>query len=180
MKLVLKNVRLAFAEIFAAKAVNGEGEPAYSASFLIDPKDKQIAAIEKMIEEVGKEKWAAKWPAVKKELTAKDKLCLHDGDTKTQYAGFEGMMFVSARNKKRTDVRDRDKTPLTAEDGKPYSGCYVNAVVDVWAQDNAYGKRVNASLLGVQFVKDGEAFSGGATATDDDYEELGDDADSMV
>lgn len=36
-------------------------------------------------------------------------------------------------------------------------------MVEFWAQDNNYGKRVNATLLGVQFVRDGAAFAGGTT-----------------
>lgn len=31
-------------------------------------------------------------------------------------------------------------------DGLVYSGCYVNARIELWAQDNANGKRVNAKL----------------------------------
>ncbi len=34
----------------------------------------------------------------------------------------------------------------------------VHAVVRLWAQDNAFGKRINAQLQGVQFASDGEAF----------------------
>ncbi|MDC6416640.1 DUF2815 family protein [Xylella fastidiosa subsp. multiplex] len=36
MKLTLKNVRLAFPVLFEPKKVNGEGEAAFSACFLID------------------------------------------------------------------------------------------------------------------------------------------------
>ena len=32
------------------------------------------------------------------------------------------------------------------------------ASIDLWAQDNKYGKRINASLTHVQFVKDGDQF----------------------
>jgi hypothetical protein len=31
----------------------------------------------------------------------------------------------------------------------------------VWAQDNQYGKRINAALRAVQFVKDGAPFGEG-------------------
>jgi hypothetical protein len=44
--------------------------------------------------------------------------------------------------------------------------------VEVWAQDNQHGKRINASLLGVQFVRDGEKLAGGSTATADDFEAI--------
>ncbi len=60
-----------------------------------------------------------------------------------------------------------------AADGKPYSGCYVNGIVDIWAQDNGFGRRLNATLKGVQFVKDGDAFSGGTAVSADAFDDLG-------
>ena len=173
MKLHLQNVRLAFPVLWEAKSVNGEGEPAFSASFLMAPDHPAVKLINDAVETVGKEKFGAKWAAVKKELVAKDRLPIHDGDNKASYAGFEGMMYVSARNKVRPGVFDRDKTPLQPSDGRPYAGSFVNASVEIYVQDNAYGKRVNASLRGVQFLKDGEAFAGGGSASADEFEDLG-------
>ena len=49
----------------------------------------------------------------------------------------------------------------------------------VW-QDNAYGKRVNASLRGVQFAGDGEAFGGGRPAEVDEFEDISDDRMAIV
>lgn len=179
MKIKLDNVRLAFPQLFEAKTVNGEGEPAFSASFLMGPDHPAVMALNAAMDKVGSEKWGAKWPNVKKEIVTKDRLALHDGDTKADYAGFAGMMFVSARNKSRPLVIDRDKSPLTAADGRPYAGCYVNASIELWAQDNNYGKRINASLRGVQFFKDGDAFAGGGAASDDEFDSV-ESADDLV
>jgi hypothetical protein len=88
------------------------------------------------------------------------------------------MVYVSARNKARPVVIDKDKSPLTQADGKPYAGCYVNVSLDVWAQSNQYGKRINAKLLAVQFDKDGDAFSGGEGYSDDDFGDEGGDESS--
>lgn len=182
MKVMLKNVRLAFPVLFEAKTVNGEGDPAFSASFLFGSDHPQVAELQKAMDTVGKEKWGAKWPAVKKEMELKAKTLIQDGDAKSDYAGFEGQLYVNARNKVRPNILDRDKTPLIAADGKPYAGCYVNASIELWAQDNKYGKRVNASLRGVQFLKDGDSFSGGGTASEDEFDEIEDgaDADDLV
>ncbi len=182
MKIALKNVRLAFPVLFEAKTVNGEGEPAFSASFLLSTNHPQIAEIRKAVDAVGKEKWGQKWDSVKKEIELKAKGLLQDGDAKADYAGFEGNLFVNARNKVRPLVIDRDKTPLIAADGKPYAGCFVNASIELWAQDNKYGKRINASLRGVQFLKDGDAFTGGGTASEDDFDDIeeGAEADDLV
>lgn len=176
MKLKLSNVRLAFPALFEAKTVNGEGKPAFSASFIIDPKDAQIKAINAGIDEVAKAKWGAKADAVLKSMRATDKVCLHDGDLKEQYEGYAGNLYVSTRSPTRPLVINTDKSPLTEQDGMPYAGCYVNASIELWAQDNNYGKRVNASLRGVQFVKDGDAFAGGGAANEDEFDDIADGA----
>lgn len=182
MKIKLANVRLSFPHLFTAQANQDGGQAKFNAAFLI-PKDAPvIKEIEKAMAEVAKEKWGAKADAVLKQLRASDKLALHDGDAKSQYAGYEGCMFVNASNASRPLVLDRDKSVLTEEDGKPYSGCYVNATIEIWAQDNSYGKRINAGLGGVQFAKDGDRFGGGTSADESDFDELEDgaEADDLV
>lgn len=178
MKHTVNEVRIAFPNIFTPKA-NEQGKEQFSAAFLFPPEHKCMTGLDAAIEEVGKAKWGAKWPAVKKELTAGGKLLVHNGDSKASLAGYEGNLFFNAYNTVRPTVVDRDRTPLTAQDGKPYSGSYVNVIIDIWAQDNSYGKRINAQLQGVQFVRDGEAFSGGGTSADaSDFEEIADGADA--
>jgi hypothetical protein len=172
MKIKLNAVRLSFPQLFEAKTVNGEGKPAFSAAFLISPKDPQIAMINTAITTVAAEKWGAKADAILKTIRAADKTCLHSGDLKSNYDGFEGMMYISARNPLKPSVVDTNRSPLVAEDGRPYAGCYVNAVLELWTQDNNYGKRVNATLMGVQFYKDGESFVGGGVADADDFDDL--------
>jgi len=182
MKIKLSNVRLAFPVLFEAKTVNGEGKPAFSASFLIDPADPQTKVLNDAIEQVAKEKWGAKADAILKQMRAQDKVCLHDGDLKSNYDGFPGNLYVSSRSATRPLVIDKDKTPLSEQDGRPYAGCYVNASVELWPQDNNYGKRVNASLRGVQFYRDGDAFAGGGAASEDEFDDIaeGADADALV
>jgi hypothetical protein len=107
-----------------------------------------------------------------KQLKAADRLPVHSGDAKASSAGYAGNYYLNSGNLIRPLVLDSNKAPLTAADGKPYSGCYVNAMIEVWAQDNQHGKRVNASLLGVQFVRDGERLAGGSVATADDFEPI--------
>ena len=86
------------------------------------------------------------------------------------------MVAVSAKSKTRPLVIDTDKTPLAEEDGKPYVGCYVNAIIEFFGYDNS-GKGVSATLKGVQFVRDGDAFSAVAPASEDDFDDLSDGAD---
>jgi hypothetical protein len=139
---------------------------------LIDPADPQIKVINNAINATATEKWGAKAPALLTQMRAADKVALHNGDLKASYDGFAGNLFVSARNPVRPTVVDKDKTPLVEAEGKPYAGCYVHCVLELWAQDNQYGKRVNATLMGVQFAADGDSFTGGGVASDDDFDDI--------
>jgi hypothetical protein len=44
---------------------------------------------------------------------------------------------------------------------KMYGGCYVNAAVKPWVQDNQYGRGVRCELVALQFSKDGTPFGDG-------------------
>lgn len=171
-KVRIENVRLTFPVLFDAKQVNGQGDPKFSAAFLIPKDHPQMGDIKAAIKTAAGEKWATKADEVLKALFAGDRLALHDGDAKSDYDGYAGNYFVNASNKIRPLVVDGNRAPLQAADGKPYSGCYVTAILEFWAQDNQFGKRVNASLLGVQFVKDGDRLAGGGVAAADDFEAI--------
>ena len=176
MKQAITKARLAFPAIFKAESVMG-GDPRFSAVFIIDPEKQAdlVKDIQATISKVAEEKWGAKASATLKQIMAKGNLFFRDGADKPDYDGFEGMMYISAasRPNQRPLVLDGNKTPLTEEDGKPYGGCYVNASIEVWAQDNNFGKRINAQLRGVQFVADGEAFGGGGSpASADEFPEI--------
>jgi hypothetical protein len=175
--VTLSNVRIAFPQLFVATQVNGQGKAAFSASFLMPPGHPDIAKVKEAITRAAREKWGDEASVTLQALVAKDAICLHNGDHKSNLEGYAGNMFVSARGYSRPLVINADKTPLTETDGKPYSGCYVNAQVSIWAQQNKFGKRVNAQLRGVQFLRDGEAFSGGGVAQADDFEAVDGSAD---
>ena len=174
MKVVLNSVRLSFPHLFTPQAGTDGGEPKYNCTAIVEPGSPNARALAKAVEAVAKEKWADKANATLATLRKTDKVCYREEPKANQsgdvYSGFEDMHWVSASDKTRPTVVDRDKSPLTAADGRPYGGCYVNLILDVWAQDNSYGKRVNCSLKGVQFVKNGDAFSGGAPASADEFD----------
>ncbi len=172
MKVHLKDVRISFANIFDAKQVQGQGDAKFSASFIMAKNHPSKDEVVKAITAAANEKWGAKADDVLKALKAGDKLCLHDGDAKPDNDGYVGNLFINASNKTRPLVIGPQREPLVAADGKPYSGCYVNAILEIWPQDNQFGKRVNASLLGVQFLRDGERLAGGGIAAADDFEAI--------
>ncbi len=184
MKVKLENVRLSFPDLFEAVQYQGQGPFNYRAQFLMEPNSKEKKAVEVAIAAVAKEKWGAKSLAVLESIKSNpQKFCFIDGNTKT-YDGYAGMFALSATrevSKGRPLVINRDKTPLTQVDGKPYAGCYVNATVEIWAQDNNYGKAIRAQLLGVQFDRDGDAFGGGSSASSpEEFEDLSVGTDDLV
>lgn len=173
-RIMLNNARLAFPNLWEPTTVAGEGKPRYGAALLIPLDHPQMATIKAKIEAVAKDKWKDKAAAALAGLYKTDKVALHDGDTKPQYDGFAGMMFVSANSQETAPptVVDQARNPLGPKSGKPYAGCYVNASLEFWAQDNQYGKRINCTLRGVQFYKDGDSFSAGRPADADEFEEV--------
>jgi len=178
----LKNVRLSFPDLFVPTAFEAGQQEKYGATFLIPKDDPQIKELETTILKVANEKWGAKGKATYDALKANpNKCCYQDGELK-EYDGYAGCMSISAKNTTKPSVIDRDTSPLSAGDGKPYSGCYVDASLDIWAQDNSWGKGIRATLRWVQFRADGAAFSGAAPASPDEFESIADgaDAESLV
>lgn len=174
MKIRLENVRSAFPVFFTPRAADPAkpNDLSFSGAFIFGPDHPARKAVSDGCVALANETWGTKAPDILKGLVANDRLAIHKGDTKAQYEGYAGNYFINTRNKARPTVLDRNKSPLVEADGKPYAGCFVNVVVELWAQDNKYGKRINASLMGVQFFADGDAFSGGGVADADDFESL--------
>ncbi len=165
-KIKLNNVRLSFPSLFQKAVFEGK-EGKYEATFLLSKEDVKT---KKVIDDA-----IAKAIAEAKVKVPSGNYCIKDGDdtfAEKEYDGYEGCWSIKAANSKRPTVIDRDKTPLTAEDEKLYAGCYVNAVIDIWIQNNNYGKRVNANLYGVQFLEDGESFGAGPVDVSDDFDDL--------
>lgn len=179
-RILLKNVRLAFASgLFEASVIPGapaDAKPKYNCGLILPPDHPQLADLRAKQEAVAAEKWKDKAKAQLAALATQDKLALHNGDAKPNYTGYPGNFFLSPSSFEHlppTLLGGPDgRTVLSPADARKlfYSGCYVNAQVDLWAQDNNYGKRINAQLRGVQFAGDGEAFGAGSTASADEFE----------
>lgn len=168
-KIKMQAVRLSFPSLFNTAKFGGEDTGKYEATFVLDKVEhaEVIAGIKAQIERLMKEELKSKVPS--------DKLCLKDGDEMGR-PEFEGKYTIKASTKKRPLVINRDKSPITESDNVIYAGCYVNAIVSLWAQDNKFGKRINAQLDGVQFCRDGEPFGDGGVSVNE-FDAFGGDAD---
>lgn len=139
-------------------------KPVFKSDFLMAPTHSDLATVVATIEKVGSEcqwKGGLAWAQVKEVLKANNAICLKKGDLALGQDEYKGLLYVKGSNKTRFTVLDGDKKPLVAADGRPYSGCIVNAIVDIWAQDNDWGRRINCTITGIQFVEHGAAFGGG-------------------
>ena len=174
--LMLKNVRISYPELFKKVAFK-DGTPKFSGTFLLEAGSEQEKAVKAEIMRVAKEKFDDKAEALIKKAQKTDRRLLKDGNDKTNddgdiAEGYADMLYIKGSNKGAVRVVNRDRSDLTEEDGAIYSGCYVNAQLDIWAQDNDWGKFINCKLLAVQFWADGEKLGGdgGESADIDAFE----------
>ena len=151
--IVLEHVRLSFPNLFEPNSYKGQGDPKFSANFLMDLDDnkEQIEDVKKIITSTVKTKWA--------QTPKKLQMCFHPGEEKA-YDGYENVMYVSAKNKKRPQIADQEGHSIVLEDDKVFAGCYVDAVVDFYARDDKYGQGVGCNLVAVIFNESGERFGG--------------------
>lgn len=172
-KLQLPNVRLSFPSLFRKAVFEGE-ETKYEATFLIH-KDSQKDLMKKVAAYTNEFLRAKFGQDIPKGLK---KTFLSDGDEK-EYEGYADHWALKATNNSRVPVFDSNangKAPLTEDDNVIYAGCYVNALVGLWYSNHQKGgKQLLANLYGVQFLRDGEPFSGSRVASQDEFDEFDDD-----
>lgn len=169
-KFQLKNVRLSFPSLFNRAEFDGVATK-FEATFLIDKNSQAeiVDTVNAKIDAFLSDKFPKGAPkSIKRTVFT-------DGDTK-DYDGYENQMAFKGSNTKRPTVINRDKSPITEDDEILYAGCYVNAIVDLWYSDHPKGgKQILGNVLGVQFVKDGEAFGADTAASVDEFDSLEDD-----
>lgn len=167
-QIVLPEVRLSFPALFTPTSFEEGQEKKFQARFIFDntAHGAVLDKLEALIERAALDYW-------KKKTSFKS--CLRDGNEKPELEGYgDGTSFLSANSKTRPPLVDRRKNAITEEANSPfYAGCYVNAVISLWVQDNKFGKRVNANLGALQFVRDGESFGAGKVDTDKAFGDLG-------
>lgn len=170
--------RVRFSHLYCFEAYVGKPtpqmpnpKPVYKSDFLMAPTHPDVLKIAAEIEKVGAAcqwKGGLTWAEVKPVLKANNTICLKDGNLALGQDEYKGMIYLKGSNKSRFTILDGDKTPLTAADGRPYSGSIGNAIVDIWAQDNSYGRRINCTITGIQHVEHAASFGGGAKAASPD------------
>jgi hypothetical protein len=185
---MLKKIQIGFPALDVPQSF-GEGEPAFGAKFVVKPNSEHHKAIQAAMLQVAEDQWKDKAESVLKMLTEDGKVCFvekvyRSKKTGEPYNGFAGAHYLSARNAKtRPTVFDRtaqEVNDLGEIKRLIHSGAIVNAKVDIWAQDNKWGRRINCSLGGVMFAEAGENFGGGGSvASANDFAEFAIDASDL-
>lgn len=146
-RITLKNVRIAYPHLFTKNSFQGQ-ETGYDSLFLIPKSDnEQFVKIKSLIEQL-QVNLKAKVPH--------DKVCFKDGDLQEKDYSKGHWVLKSSSKKDKPVVLDAFKKECDEQNSPIYNGCFVNASLDFWLQDNQYGKRINSNLYAVMFAGDGE------------------------
>jgi hypothetical protein len=172
--ILVRNVRLSYPHLFTKWGMNEGDKKKYSAKFFLD-KATHAADIKGLGQHL-----AAMMQEAFKGRIPNDKLFLRDGKDSGKEDQAD-QWVIAASEDRAPDVINRDKSRVNEDDDIVYAGCYVNVLIRPWVQKNKFGKRINANLLAVQFVKDGERFSGiERPDTDEAFGDISEDFDDQA
>lgn len=179
-KLILKNVRFSYANVFTPKAITEGADLKYSVSALIDKNHPQLAEIKEAIskaiaEGVDRQVFTAKEGEAFKagQFPSNFKNPLRDGDKdKPGNEEYKGMYFIAANSKDKPTILSTERDEFTKKllelsEADFYSGCYGNISLNLYAFKKAGNIGIGAGLNGCQKTKDGERLSGGSSAWED-------------
>lgn len=179
IKMIITNARLWVCKVFEAESYEG-GPKRYTAVVLFDDAE-QIKQIRAAVQQAAKSAWGKEAETILEEIAHNtNKNCF----VKSKMEDFEGYMKLSAHRKETKGTphvcgRGGYNDVITPESGRIYSGCYVNVSLEMYCQTGKHAG-LRSSLLGLQVVADGPAFSGGTQkASEDDFEDLGDDGQNL-
>lgn len=173
--IYLQNVRLSFPKLVEASSNKDFPDAAkkFSCDLIVSPTSPDYTKVRNEISKVAGEKWKDHASAVLSMIQADRRLRFYgngaekiNGKTFKVYDGYEGNAYFTVSS-------NEDRPPqIIRPDGsvcdnpmerqvlarKLYGGCYVNAAIRPWTQDNAFGKGMRCELVAVQFAADGEPF----------------------
>lgn len=185
-RVVLKNVRVSYPNVFKPRASEEGKEPKYSMccvlkrddKFYAENKAKIDAAIDELLQEVGAKYKLPKDPKTGKyKPTAAFKLPVRDGDEKTGDELYEGADFINASSKSKPGLVDLALKPISEESEEFYAGCYARVSINFYAFDTGTAKGIAAGLENIQKTRDGECLAGKRSAADDFADMSADDLD---
>lgn len=171
--IYLSNKRMSFAHLAEPHAPGNaqNAKKRYSADFIMPENDPDWNKVMQQVQAVATEKWKDQAQAVL-QMIYQDRRsrCFGDGQEKVNkqtmqpYPEYVGMKYISGLRDFPPQLIRTDGSPVDPQNTMEYqqlarqlySGCYVNAALQIWAQENEHGRGIRCELLGVQFANDGE------------------------
>lgn len=176
----LTNVRLSFPHLIQPYAQEGQGEPKYSADFILPATHAGWAKFLEVVKKMALEKWKEHASSVLQQVNGDPKRrCYGDGSQKVDqktfkpYDGYAGMVFIAANRKQGIppQIIQGDGVAIDPQNTMAYAvltremygGCRVNAAIKPWLQENQFGRAVRCELLAIQKCGDDTPFGDAIT-----------------
>ncbi len=188
MQIKIENARLNWAAgLFAPSAAVPGATEKYNCHLILMPDticrtmDGAAISPDAAIEKIAREAFGANWKPML-EAISWDKKCVRPGSRNIDKDGnvrpeYQGNLFIAAKNSTAPAVFDNCNDPqtgkvmrVTEQSGRIYSGCRVNAKIEIYAMVPAAKRSIACTVLGVQFFKDDTRLSGGGVASPDDFD----------
>ncbi len=177
--IYLSNVRLSFPHIVEPRASldNPAAPKKYSADFIMEQNHPGFQQFMQLYAKLAAAKWGEHANNVMQLIQSDRKLrCYGAGNEKIDkktfqpYKRYANMAFIAANKDQAPQMIQSDGTAVDSANTmayqaiarKMYGGCYVNAAVRPWLQENKHGRGIRCDLVALQFAADGEAFGEGA------------------
>jgi hypothetical protein len=163
-KVITGKIRLAYANLFIARAMEEGQEAKYSLCVLIPKGDKvTIDKINSAIE-VAKISGAS----ILGDITKGDfKTPMRDGDEeRADQSEYLGHYFINATSKLKPGIVDKNLKQIV-DSTKVYSGCYGRVSLNFYAFNQGGNKGIGCGLQNLQKLAEGEPLSTRATAEED-------------
>lgn len=178
--IFLSGARLSFPHLVEPRAStdNPAAPKKYSADFILELNNPGVQQFMAQYQALAAAKWGEHAAQVMQLIHGDRKLrCYASGSEKIDkktfkpYSGYEGMFAIAASRENPPQMIQSDGLPVDPANTmayqalarKLYGGCYVNAAIKPWLQENKHGRGVRCDLVAIQFLRDGEAFGEGVT-----------------
>lgn len=151
MAITIENVRISYPALFQPKQIAGQGDPKYSAAFIIDAKNPGLQKLKDAANEAVKKAYPdGKIPHGFKALP------LHKGEDKyPNDSTYAGQYILNTSAKSAPAVVDQNMGKVI-DPSRVYPGMFVNVAVSVYTYNQTLSKGVTTGLEAVQLVRDGE------------------------
>lgn len=167
--------RVSFPNVFRPHAFNEGDTPKFDVTLIFDRDDmteQQLALFKKMAAEANKvsmERFGCKIGETSKGRTINSPF--RKTDEKPDY--YEpGKIFVKFTTRQAPGVVYGDRTPIDPNSRDFYAGCWAHVSYTVYAYDKSGNRGVAFGLQNIQKTADDEPFAGGASAAEDDFEDI--------